>query len=124
MLITKSKKCCYIKFKSYQLRLFLGHDSASNRRFGIRLSLRTKLSHKFYKTKKRTTRMSDSLVWMQQQPIFPDRLQSSIFGASELNFCVRYENRWDLTANVTAMVYIKVSLGYIVFSVYIYCTPF
>ena len=43
--------------------------------------------------------------WMQQQPIFPDRLQSSIFGASELNFCVRYENRWDLTANVTAMVY-------------------
>ena len=43
---------------------------------------------------------------MQQQPIFPDRLQSSIFGASELNFCVRDENRWDLTANVTAMVYI------------------
>ena len=43
---------------------------------------------------------------MQQQPIFPDRLQSSIFGASELNYCVRYENRWDLTANVTAMVYL------------------
>ena len=43
---------------------------------------------------------------MQQQPIFPDRLQSSIVGASELNYCVRYENRWDLTANVTAMVYI------------------
>ena len=43
--------------------------------------------------------------WMQQQPIFPDRRQSSIFGAGELNFCVRYENRWDLTANVTAMVY-------------------
>ena len=55
---------------------------------------------------------------MQQQPIFPDRLQSSIFGASELNFCVRYENRWDLTANVTAMVYIKVALGYIFFFVY------
>ena len=50
--------------------------------------------------------MSQSF-WMQQQPIFPDRLQSSIFGASELNFCVRYENRWDLTANVTAMVYIQ-----------------
>ena len=44
--------------------------------------------------------------WMQQQPIFPDRRQSSIVGASELNYCVRYENRWDLTANVTAMVYI------------------
>ena len=44
---------------------------------------------------------------MQQQPIFPDRLQSSIFGASELNYCVRHENRWDLTANVTAMLYIQ-----------------
>ena len=49
--------------------------------------------------------------WMQQQPIFPDRRQSSIVGASELNFCVRYENRWDLTANVTAMVYIRISPG-------------
>ena len=48
---------------------------------------------------------------MQQRPIFPDRLQSSIVGADELNFCVRYENRWDLIANVTAMVYHKVSLG-------------
>ena len=45
------------------------------------------------------------LFWMQQRPIFPDRLQSSIVGADELNFCVRYENRWDLIANVTAMVY-------------------
>ena len=49
--------------------------------------------------------MIDASFWMQQQPIFPDRLQSSIVGAGELNFCVRYENRWDLTANVTAMVY-------------------
>ena len=45
-----------------------------------------------------------SFVWMQQLPIFPCRLQQSIVGASELNFCVRYENRWDLTAIVTAMV--------------------
>ena len=43
---------------------------------------------------------------MQRLPIFPNRLQLSIFGASELNFCVRYENRWILTANVTAMAYI------------------
>ena len=56
---------------------------------------------------------------MQQQPIFPCRLQQSIFGASELNFCVRYENRWDLTANVTAMVYIlKAYLVYIFFSIF------
>ena len=44
---------------------------------------------------------------MQQRPIFPNRVQLSIFGASELNYCVRNGNRWDLTANVTAMVYIR-----------------
>ena len=55
---------------------------------------------------KNPTLMVGFLFWMQQQPIFPDRRQSSIVGASELNFCVRYENRWDLTANVTAMVYL------------------
>ena len=60
-----------------------------------------------YTTNKKTpTFWSVFFVWMQQQPIFPDRLQSSIVGASELNYCVRYENRWDLTANVTAMVYL------------------
>ena len=53
---------------------------------------------------------------MQQRPIFPDRLQSSIVGADELNFCVRYENRWDLIANVTAMVYIRAFPVYIFFS--------
>ena len=41
--------------------------------------------------------------WMQQRLIFPDRRQSSIVSADELNFCVRYENRWDLIANVTAI---------------------
>ena len=60
---------------------------------------------------------------MQQQPIFPDRRQSSIFGASELNYCVRYENRWDLTANVTAMVYIGFLRVYLSQSV-IYFTLF
>ena len=57
---------------------------------------------------------------MQQLPIFPNRHQLSIFGASELNFCVRYENRWDLTANVTAMVYIRaLSHEHIFFCVHI-----
>ena len=60
---------------------------------------------------------------MQQRPIFPDRLQSSIVGAGELNFCVRYENRWDLTANVTAMVYNQLALD-ISCSVYILYTFF
>ena len=35
---------------------------------------------------------------MSALPIFPGRLQPSIFGASELNFCVRNGNRWTLTA--------------------------
>ena len=30
-------------------------------------------------------------------PIFPGRLQPSIFGTAELNFCVRYGNRWTLS---------------------------
>ena len=52
---------------------------------------------------------------MQQRLIFPDRRQSSIVSADELNFCVRYENRWDLIANVTAMVYIRGYPVYIFF---------
>ena len=62
---------------------------------------------------------------MQQQPIFPCRRQQSIVGASELNFCVRYENRWDLTAIVTAMVYNKLSLDIISLRIlYDYFTTF
>ena len=30
-------------------------------------------------------------------PIFTGRLQPTIFGTSELNFCVRNGNRWNLT---------------------------
>ena len=30
-------------------------------------------------------------------PIFTGRVQPTIFGTSELNFCVRNGNRWDLT---------------------------
>ena len=29
-------------------------------------------------------------------PIFPGRFQPSIFGTTELNYCVRNGNRWDL----------------------------
>ena len=29
-------------------------------------------------------------------PIFPGRLQPSIFGTTELNYCVRNGNRWNL----------------------------
>ena len=34
-------------------------------------------------------------------PIFPGRLQPSIFGTTELNFCVRNGNRWTLCVNLT-----------------------
>ena len=34
----------------------------------------------------------------RHQPIFPGRFQPSIFGANELNFCVRDGNRCTLTA--------------------------
>ena len=37
-----------------------------------------------------------------QCPIFPDRLQSSIFGDEKLNFCVRDGNRWFLLSMVTS----------------------
>ena len=42
-----------------------------------------------------------SLQVHRQRPIFPDRLQSSIFGDEKLNFCVRYGNRWILLSMVT-----------------------
>ena len=37
-------------------------------------------------------------VFVLALPIFPVRLQTSIFGASELNFRVRDGNGWTLTA--------------------------
>ena len=38
-------------------------------------------------------------------PIFPVRLQTSIFGASELNFRVRDGNGWTLTAINTNLLF-------------------
>ena len=35
---------------------------------------------------------------MSALPIFPGSLPPSIVGANELNFCVRYGNRWILIA--------------------------
>ena len=45
--------------------------------------------------------LSRNIMW--QQPILPDGCPSSTFGAAELNFCVRNENRWILSAIVTTM---------------------
>ena len=38
-------------------------------------------------------------------PIFPVIHPTSIFGACELNFCVRYGNRWTLTPISTNYIY-------------------
>ena len=37
------------------------------------------------------------LLLMSAFPIFPASRPASIFGDRELNFCVRYGNRWTLT---------------------------
>ena len=37
----------------------------------------------------------------RQRPILPGRVQPSTFGTGELNFCVRYGNRWDLSVITT-----------------------
>ena len=43
-------------------------------------------------------------------PIFPVRLQTSIFGTAELNFCVRNGYRWTLCVNITDF-YVSVDLS-------------
>ena len=42
---------------------------------------------------------------MSALPIFPARLQASIFGAGELNFRVRDGNGWTLTAINTDLLF-------------------
>ena len=44
---------------------------------------------------------SQSFRLSQRLPIFTRRFQRTIFGTSELNFCVRNGNRWNLTVIVT-----------------------
>ena len=40
-------------------------------------------------------------------PIFPASHPASIVGESELNFCVRYGNRWTLTPINTNYIYVN-----------------
>ena len=40
-------------------------------------------------------------------PIFPASHPASIVGGSELNFCVRYGNRWALTPINTNYIYVN-----------------
>ena len=52
---------------------------------------------------KSTTRKNRAFSGMWQQPILPGGCPPSTLGAAELNFCVRNENRWILSAIVTTM---------------------
>ena len=45
--------------------------------------------------------ISASLKGNRQRPILPGRVQPSTFGTGELNYCVRYGNRWDLSVITT-----------------------
>ena len=47
--------------------------------------------------KKNTMRCMVFFFGIRRLPIFPGRHQPSIFGTTELNFCVRYGNRWTLS---------------------------
>ena len=51
--------------------------------------------------KKRSTSSEMLLKGNRQRPILPGRVQPSTFGTGELNFCVRYGNRWDLSVITT-----------------------
>ena len=51
------------------------------------------LKKHIFPQKKRT---SEDVRFVLALPIFPGRLQPSIVGRSELNFCVRDGNRWTL----------------------------
>ena len=42
-------------------------------------------------------RLTNGPYKSRRLPIFTSRFQLTIFGTSELNFCVRNGNRWDLT---------------------------
>ena len=44
-------------------------------------------------------------------PIFPASHPTSIFGACELNFCVRYGNRWTLSVINTNYSFVFKSLS-------------
>ena len=61
-------------------------------------------SHISPKTNERLEPCLTSVVSCWRIPIFPGRLQPSIFGTTELNFCVRNGNRWTLCVNLTNLL--------------------
>ena len=64
---------------------------------------RGRIGKKTKKDKQKAFGKNQRLNGKWQQPILPVGCPTSTFGAAELNFCVRNENRWDLSAIVTTM---------------------
>ena len=64
-------------------------------------------------TKKRT---SEDVRFVLALPIFPGRLQPSIVGRSELNFCVRDGNRWTLALISTNYIAAAFAVTTIIFT--------
>ena len=53
------------------------------------------------RNKKRLRKNPEAFCSSRRLPIFTRRFQRTILGTSELNFCVRNGNRWNLTVIVT-----------------------
>ena len=51
--------------------------------------------------KKTLQEIPEAFFLSRRLPIFTSRFQLTILGTSELNYCVRNGNRWDLTVIVT-----------------------
>ena len=45
---------------------------------------------------KKSPAYASDFIGIRRRPTLPDRCQSSTIGTEELNFCVRYGNRWNL----------------------------
>ena len=59
---------------------------------------------KYYTKTKSTQSLCAFCFGNRHRHILPGRVQPSTFCAAELNFCVRYGNRWDLSAIDTGIV--------------------
>ena len=58
---------------------------------------------KVKKKNKKSPVQMNGVFWIRQRPRFPGRLQPSIFGTAELNYCVRDGNRCGLSAIAAGM---------------------
>ena len=55
-----------------------------------------KRAYSLQQIKKNSVVFTTEVIGIRRRPTLPDRCQSSTIGTEELNFCVRYGNRWNL----------------------------